>query len=138
MAKNFHSPSHRNDDVANKYHELVRAYESQQLAILLDRLSTTIDSDGSTVLDNTVIFFTSQMANNTHKTVDYPLVIIAGKNSNLQGGFHYNCSNNTNNDLYTTLAQGMTMPDDNFGGHNRAGSYVADLNNGPISKMLKS
>lgn len=138
MAKNFHSPSHQSTDVANKYHELVRIYESQQLAVLLDRLSTTIDLDGSTVLDNTVIFFTSQMANNTHNTSDYPLLIIAGKNSNLQGGFHYDCNNQTNNDLYTTLAQGMTMPDDNFGGHNRSGSYVSALNNGPITKMLKS
>jgi len=135
---NLHAASHRNDDVASRVHELVRTYQAEELAKLLDRLSTTVDSDGSMVLDNTVVFFTSQMSNNTHKTSNYPHFIIAGKNTNLQGGFHYDCDDSTNNDLLTTLAQGLTLPDDNFGGHGRDGNYISSLNNGPISRMLKS
>lgn len=138
LQKNYHSPSHRTDDTANKVHEIVRTFQAQELATLLDRLSTTLDDDGSTMLDNTVVFFTSQMSNNTHNASEYPLLVIAGKNTNLQGGFHYDCGDSTNNDLLTTLAQGMTLPDDNFGGHDRNGEYVTALNNGAIRKLLKS
>ena len=138
LQANFHSPSHSTDDTSNKVHEIVRTFQSQELATLLDRLSTTLDYDGSTILDNTVVFFTSQMSNNTHNSREYPLLVIAGKNTNLQGGFHYDCNDSTNNDLLTTLAQGMTLPDDNFGGHDRNGEYVTALNNGAISKLLKS
>ncbi len=138
IAKNFHAPSHRTDDVAAKTHEIVRISQSTELATLLDRMSTTIDSDGSTLLDNTVVFFTSQMSNNVHSTGNFPILLIAGKNTNLQGGFHYDCEDSTNNDLLTTIAQGLTLPDDHFGGHNRAGEYLTALNNGPITKMLKT
>jgi len=138
LKKNLHASSHRTDDVADKVHEVVRTYQAQELATLLDRLSETEDTDGNMILDNTVVFFTSQMSNNTHKTDLYPYFIIAGKNTNLQGGFHYDCQGNSNNDLLTTLAQGLTLPDNSFGGHNRYGDYQSSLNNGPIKKMLKS
>lgn len=138
LKRNLHAASHRTDDLADKVHELVRTYQSQELATLLDRLSETEDTDGNMILDNTVVFFTSQMSDNTHKTSLYPYFIIAGKNTNLQGGFHYDCSGSTNNDLLTTLAQGLTLPDDSFGGHDRNGDYQSSLNNGPISKMLKA
>lgn len=136
LNKNFHAASHRTDDVAGKVHEIVRTFQSQQLANLLDRLSTTLDSDGSMMLDNTVVFFTSQMSNNTHNVRGYPYLVIAGKNTGFRAGYHYDCSGSSNNDLLTTLAQGMTMSDDNFGGHHRNGNYISALNNGPISKLL--
>lgn len=138
LKRNYHASSHRTDDVADKAHEVVRAYQSQELATLLDRLSETEDADGSMMIDNTVVFFTSQMSDNTHNTALYPYFIIAGKNTNLQGGFHYDCEGSTNNDLLTTLAQGLTLPDESFGGHDRYGDYQSSLNNGPITKMLKS
>lgn len=138
ISKNFHAPSHQTDEVASKCHELVRIHQSQELAILIDRLSATIDTDGSTLLDNTVIYFTSQMSNNTHSTEDYALFVIAGKNTRLQGGYHYDLSTSTNNDLLTTLTQSVGMTNDNFGGHNSSGVYDSSLQNGAISKMLKS
>lgn len=137
LTKNFHASSHLSSEVGNKVHELVRQDQSRQLAHLLDRLSTTIDTDGSTMLDNTVVFFTSQMSDNTHHVDQYPLLMIAGKNTQLQGGFHYACTNNTNNEVLTTLAQGLGMSDEEFGGHNAAGNFVSAQNGGAISKMLK-
>jgi len=134
----YHNISHVTESIADDAQELVRRYQSEELAVLLERLSTTLDTDGSTLLDNTVVFFTSQMSNNVHRTRSFPHFIIAGKNTNLQGGFHYDCGNSTNNDLLTTLAQGLTLPIDNFGGHNRDGRFIDSLNNGPISRMLKS
>ena len=138
LAKNMHSISHQVTDEANKAHEVIRIHQSEELATLLDNMSNTTDIDGSTLLDNTVIFWTSAMSHNTHQKTDYPYLLIAGKNTNLKGGFHYDCSGSTNNDLLTTIAQGMGLPDDRFGGHNKNGIYLGALQNGPISRMLKS
>lgn len=137
LTKNFHAASHVTTPVAEKVHELVRTYQSEQLAGLLDKLSTTPDVDGSTILDNTVVFVTSAMSNNTHKVDDYGHLVIAGQNSGLKGGFHYDGSGSTNNDLLTTLARGLGLPDESFGGYDKSGALMAGINNGPIGKMLK-
>ena len=137
LNKNLHAASHRADDTANKVHEIVRIHQSEMIADLMDELNLTIDIDGNTVLDNTVIFWTSAMSNNTHQASDFPFLLLAGKNTNLKGGFHYNCAGSTNNDLLTTLAQGVGMPMQSFAGFNQNRSLVTALNNGPISKLLK-
>ena len=134
----FHTASHLNTDASSKTHELIRVYQSEQLAILLERLSNTTDIDGSSVLDNTVVFSTSKIGNNVHRVSDYVHMIIAGNNTNLRGGFHLDCTGQSNNELFTTLAQGVTMPDVSFGGHDRSGTYLPELNRGPISRLLKS
>lgn len=138
LTKNMHAASHQVSDVANKTHELIRIHQAELIATLLDDMSITLDTDGGTLLDNTVVFWTSAMSNNTHQKDNYAHLLIAGKNTNLKGGFHYDCAGSTNNDLLTTIAQGMGLPDDNFGGHNKDGVYLNALNNGPISKMLVS
>ncbi len=139
LKKNFHAASHRNDPAADKAHELVRTYQAGLLAELLDKMSTTPDIDGSsTMLDNTVIFVTSAMSNNTHKRGDYCHLLLAGSNTNLRGGFHYDCSGSTNNDLLTTIAGGLTLPDTSFGGYDASGTRLEQLNHGPITKMLKA
>ena len=116
----------------------MRGYQASLVANLVNRLSTTPDVDGSMILHNTVIFLTSAMSSNTHQRDNYCLAAIAGKNTNLKGGFHYDCSGSTNNDLLTTLAQGMMIPQAEFGGFNADGNAIATLNNGPITKMLKA
>ena len=138
LGKNMHAMSHQTDFSSNKSHEVVRVHQAEELATLLDNMSNTQDVDGNTLLDNTVIFWTSAMSHNQHKVEDYAYLLIAGKNTNLKGGFHYDCVSSTNNDLLTTIAQGMGLPDDRFGGHDRKGKYLSALQNGPITKMLKS
>lgn len=138
LNKNLHAASHRNDAAADKVHELVRTYQAGRIAELLDKMSTTPDVDGSMLLDNTVIFVTSAMSHNTHKRGDYCHLLLAGSNTNLRGGFHYDCSGSTNNDLLTTIANGLTLPDTSFGGYNASGNRLDELNQGPITKMLRS
>ncbi|MEL6183195.1 MAG: DUF1552 domain-containing protein [Myxococcota bacterium] len=138
LRQNFHSPSHRTDEVSDKSHELVRIHQATLLAGLLDRMSSTTDVDGvSSLLDNTVIYVTSAMAKNVHSVDDYAYLLIAGRNTGLQGGRHYDVSQSTNNDLLTTIAQGLSLPDVQFGGHRMGNGPVAALNNGPIEKMLR-
>ena len=138
LNKNLHAASHRADDVANKAHELVRIHQAEMIADLMDTLDSTIDIDGNTVLDNTLIFWTSAMSNNTHQIEDFPHILLAGKNTNLNGGYHYNCTGSTNNDLLTTVAQGMHVPLTEFGGFDANKVKMPTVNNGPISKLLKT
>jgi len=138
LKKNLHAASHRTDDASNKVHEYVRIHQSELIADLMETLSTTVDIDGNMLIDNTVIYIPSCMARNTHSKFDYATAIIAGKNTNLKGGYHYDCSDSTNNDLLVTLAQGVNVPITDHGGYNANGNRVNSLNNGPISKLLKT
>ena len=136
----LHGVSHSTDEAANKTHERVRIYQASLLAKLLDRLKETTDVDGqSSILDNTVVFYPSYYASNVHKTTNLPNVLIAGKNTNLKGGMHYEVGNATNNQLLVTLAQGLGLPVTEFGGYEGKNKRVASLNaGGPISKMLRT
>lgn len=136
LSNNMHAVSHAVSDNANMTHELIRIHQAELVAELLDAMSIMPDVDGSSVLDNTVMFWTCAMANNTHSKTGYPYLLIAGKNTNLQGGFHYDCTGNTNNDLLTTIAQGLNLPDERFGGFHASGEDRDALHNGAISRML--
>ena len=138
LNRNMHGTSHDTGDVGNKAHEYIRIHQSELIAELMDTLSTTLDIDGSPILDNTVIYVPSCMAHNTHQNTNYATLILAGKNTNLIGGRHYDCGEFTNNELLTTLAQGVNVPITEFGGYHVRGHRVDSLNSGPISKMLKT
>ena len=138
LRRNFHSASHRNDDAAIETHRRVRVHQAQIVRNLLNTLAATTDVDGSSVLDNTVVFLPTCMARNTHQRTNYAQAIIAGNNTNLIGGMHYDIGGRTNNELLVTIAQGLNMPITEHGGFRNNGSRVNSLNNGPIEKMLKT
>ena len=138
MGRSFHSASHRSDQVADAVHEIVRTKISGEIARLLDVLKSTPDVDGvSSVFDNTLLYFASNMSNNTHKQDNLPNAIIAGKNVPLRGGNHFDCSKRSNNDLLTTIGRSFSMDIDEFGGYERD-KKLNKLNNGPIERMLRS
>lgn len=138
LGDNLHRASHRDDADARRVHELVRTFQSEQTALLLDRLSNTTDVDGSPMIDNTVVYLPTCMSHNTHQRDDYALAMIAGRNTNLITGRHYELGNDTNNDLLVTIAQGCNVPITDHGGYRANGNRENSLNNGPISKMLKN
>jgi len=136
MASSFHGASHRTDEVADAVHEIVRTNMAEEIARLLDALRETTDVDGvSSVFDNTVLYLGSNMSHNVHSQDNLPNAIIAGKNARLRGGYHYDCSGRTNNDLLTTLARGLALEIDEFGGYSQD-TKLENLNNGPIESML--
>ena len=130
LKKNMHAISHSSTAASFAAQAAIRGWQMRLLAGLLDRMATTPDVDGtSTLLDNTVVFVTSAMSNNTHDSRGFPETIVAGKNTNLKGGWHYDCASSTNNDLLTTLAQGLTCPLQSFGGYDGGGNFAG----GPIN-----
>lgn len=138
LTPNHHAHSHVETAAAYRAQEFVRIWHMQQLAGLLGQLKATPDVDGtSTLFDNTAVFILSAMSDNVHGAAEIPYLMIAGDNTNLKTGFHYDCAGRTNNDLMTTLAQGLHVPITEFGAHNQDQGKVAGLNNGPIGKLLK-
>ena len=138
LGRNFHTSSHSSVDAGVRSQEIVRTDQSVQIAKLLDVLSTTPEANGNDMLmDNTLVFMPSVLAHNTHSVTNPPMMLIAGKNTNIVGGRHYDGEDRTTNDLLTTVAQGLFAPFDRFGGNGSRG-YVNNSNNGPIDAMLKA
>lgn len=132
-----HSYSHSVDELSQLTQEVVRTWQIGLIADLVDRLSVTPDSDGSMMMDNTVIYLPTALGHATHAYENQCIAALAGKNTNLHTGRHVDMSGFTTNELLTTMAQGARVPLHEFGGVKQDHQVVAELNRGPIEKMLK-
>jgi len=138
LGDRLHNISHDSSEISDRVHELVRQDQATEIAKFLDTLSTTPDVNGTDmIIDNTLIFMPSTLAHNNHQFENLPMVVIAGKNTNIIGGYHYDGEDKTTNDLLTTVAQGLYIPFDRYGGYNETG-YINASNTGPIDRMLKN
>lgn len=136
---NYHRLSHRANDSAAISQGLAMSNQIAHIARLADRLQATpeLDGTGATMMDNTVIFYHQHMASPVHKTtVPYYHFMLAGQNTNVQRGWHFDCSQHSDNELWVTLAQAVGLPMTEFGGYQGDTYRGASLNTGPISKML--
>ena len=137
----FHSYSHGLTDAHTLAQSVVWRWRFERLANLVDRLIATPDVDGvSSLMDNTVIFFTSSMSANTHQTTQpYGTFLLGGRNSNLRSGWHLNCAGRSNNEVLTTVAQAVRSPVLSFGGLNLSYESAAAqlINRGPIEAALQ-
>ncbi len=140
LGQGLHGVSHKADASAHKAQELVRREQARLLADLLDKLKATPETDGSgdSMLDNTVVWMTSGQSVYVHGFDNYVQAFIAGKNANIRTGYHYDLSLSTNNDIMTTLANGLHIPFDKVGGLGDGAKEFKQLNHGPITKMLKA
>ena len=112
-----HTLSHNTGD--EKGYENWARYDrflATQLAYLLRRLRTTEDPfQPGSLLDNTIVYYgcsTSQ----THKAVNYPLILAGGKSMGFHHGQHrrFDESQCRVSDLYLTLLQQLGIERDHF------------------------
>jgi len=75
-----HSNSHHNGDATMKeYCRVIERWEMEQFSYLLQKMKAVKDPDGSTLLDNSLVFMTSDVGDGMgHTAYDLPM-IIAGK-----------------------------------------------------------
>ena len=141
FGNNYHRLSHRSNDTAGATQGLILSNQISHLARLTDLLEATpeLDGSGSSMMDNTVIFYHQAMSSPTHlTTVPYYHFVLAGQNTNVKRGWHFECSDHSDNELWVTLAQAVGLPVTQFGGYQGDTYNGASLNTGPISKMLLS
>lgn len=89
-----------------------RRWFFNQLKLVLDRLSSTADGDGS-LMDNTTVLFASEFGGpnangaNQHSNRDLPYLVVGGKNSPFRLGQAMSVTNRKHGDFLLTLAKGM-------------------------------
>lgn len=112
-----HALSHSTDDETG-YENWARydRFLASQLAYLLERLQATEDPfQSGTLLDNTIVYYgcsTSQ----THKAVNYPIILAGGKSMGFRHGQHrhFDESRYRISDLYVTFLQQLGIEVDRF------------------------
>jgi hypothetical protein len=106
-----HTLSHERDDATLATLADLYTWYNARFAYLLERLAATPDEDGSSVLDNTLIVWGSELGTGwSHDLENVPFVFAGGKNSGLRGGRYLEVTKaQTNRALVTTFhALGLT------------------------------
>jgi len=120
IGEGHHTLSHLGDDDAAAVDKLTRInnWYAQQLAGLLSRLAAVPDVDGSTLLDNTLVLWSNELAKgNTHSRMGAPYVLAGHAGGALRAGrfLDYSGLALPHNDLLVGLLNIMGLPDTSFG-----------------------
>jgi len=93
----FHSASHhgeREDRIVD--FQRINTYHVSMIPYLLEKLKSTPDADGSTLLDNSVIIYGSPMGDsNLHNHKRCPIFIAGHAGGRLKGGLHLRAPDGT-------------------------------------------
>jgi hypothetical protein len=90
-SSNYHDEiSHHGGDPKNLAGiQTVNTFYAEQFAYLLDKLAAMTDADGSSVLDNCVILFTSEFGDgDNHYHYDLPMLVAGGAGGQFKTGRH--------------------------------------------------
>lgn len=107
LTEAFHPLSHHSGDPDKiaKVAAICR-WEMDVFAGLLDRMKAVDEGDGTTLLDNSIVFFSSEAGEgNDHRPTDLPIVVAGGGQGTLVKGTHlaYAAPNNIYADLHVAL-----------------------------------
>lgn len=96
---------------------LIEQWEVGELAYLLDRLDTIEDAPGISVLDNTIVFFSSEIEDgDAHRHTNLPVVIAGGGAGTIVQGTHTRFPNGTPMaNLFLSFLQALGAPQARFG-----------------------
>jgi hypothetical protein len=117
-----HDISHHNDNPDNIAKlKLIGKWELDQLAVLLTKLKALPDSDGRTVLDNTLVFYSSDISDgDAHNHDDMP-VLLAGGGAGFTMGRHVEFPEKPHfGQLFLSIANAYGAPIATFGENGKA------------------
>lgn len=138
MAKGFHEYTHEpyqdpdEPAQAEVRHKLVGIYRwyAEQVASLADRLAATEQADGSSLLDDTMILWCTELATpDTHLLTRMPFVVVGGRN-HLVTGQTVDFRGEQHSALLATLVAAMGEQDPLIG--------HPDFARGPVHALLRS
>lgn len=90
VAEGFHPTSHHGNDI-DRINKLVRiqTYHARVFADFAERLAAIPEADGSSMLDNSVLLFGSNMSNSDlHNLYPLPTVVVGRAGGRIRGGQH--------------------------------------------------
>lgn len=113
----YHTLSHEpasNNSAQNKL-ELIARFYVEQFAYLLQRLADIPEGDG-TMLDNTVVLWTTEVGNpDSHTHDDMPIIVAGGAGGYFQTGRFLDFGGVPNNQLFVSICHAMGLNDTQFG-----------------------
>ncbi len=119
VPEGHHELSHHQDNPAN-FEKLttIDTWEVEQLAYLLGRMKATPDgADGETLLDNSLVFFSSEIEDgNSHAHTNLPVIVAGRAGGAIASGRHvvYDGQPPMAN-LFTTMLNALGVEQDSFG-----------------------
>ena len=137
----FHDISHLTDAPSVDQLAAVDNYYCARLAEFLLDLKNTPESDGSSLLDNTlVVFFSDVSVGNDHDWKRMPVIFFGGKSLGLKQGRWIDMQGRYMNDLWASVlaAFGVPLaPDNKFAGYNVWNGVTGDrLGQGAVSGIF--
>lgn len=112
-----HDISHHQSEPSNFAKlQVINRWEIEQLAYLIGRMSEISEGEG-TLLDNSLVFFSSEIADgNKHHHRDLPVLLLGGGGGSVSPGRHISYQNGPPiADLFISMAQSMNVPLATFG-----------------------
>jgi hypothetical protein len=108
---------HQNDPTKRARLVEIDRWEVEQLAYLLGKLEADKEVDGSSILDHTVLFFSSEIEDgNSHSHFNMPVLVAGGGGGALAAGRHMRYTNQpTMGDLFVSLLAAVGAPVTTFG-----------------------
>ncbi len=125
-AVNHHSMTHNQKGDGYKSLQKIDDFHMQQFAYLLTRMKQIKESDGSSLLDNSLVSYGAGLGDGaTHQYFDLPLIIAGRGQGQIKQGRFIKCKSGTlNSNLWLTLAQLMGLEIDSFADSN---GVISDL-----------
>ncbi len=127
ISETHHEVSHHNNNPENfRMLSAINRYEVQIFADLLERFSEVADGT-STLLDNSQVFFSSEIADgNSHSHADMPILLAGGACGAIRTGEHIDLTGGKVSDLFITMLGAAGIERATFG----------DDGTGPIPELL--
>jgi hypothetical protein len=139
-ARELHTMSHNTDANSADWLAGVDAYYSAQIAAFLQDLKDTKESDGSSMLDNTlVVYFSDVSTGFDHGWLRMPVIFFGGKAVGLRAGRWLDLHGRYMNDVWasTLAAFGVPLPSDSkFGGYDVWGPMGPRRGDGAVSGIF--
>lgn len=131
IASEHHLTTHESLDTnLQARSDLLEIYEfyGQELAYLAGRLDGMVEPDGSTVLDNTIILWASEIAvGQTHSWSSMPFVLLGGGQGRLQTGRFHQFAGENHCRLMVSLCRAFGIEVDSFGGFDTGGGALPGI-----------
>jgi hypothetical protein len=119
IQETFHTVSHHGGDpVKLGKIQAINVWEMTVFAGLLARMKAVQEVDGSSLLDNSIVFFSSEISDgHSHSADNLPIVVAGRGQGTIQPGRHvtYSAPNNVYADLHIALLHAFGVPIQSFG-----------------------
>ena len=121
-----HNMTHNQKGDGYKELQKIDIFHMQQYAYILSRMKTIKDSDGTSLLDNSIVTYGAGLGDGaTHQYYDLPLIVAGKGQGQLKQGRFIQCQSGTlNSNMWLTLAQLMGLELDSFADSN---GVISDL-----------